>query len=964
MMNRRVLPALLFFCAVWQLLSLPAAAAVPPKEPMLRIETGMHTAMIKAVSVDAAGRWLVTASEDKTVRVWDLAGSGDEGGRVKGPAPTRVLRPSIGPGNEGKLFAVAISPDGGTIACGGWTGWDWRKSTSIYLFDRATGRMLKRLDGFPDVIKALRYSQDGKRLAVALGAGEGVYLLNTADWKLAGADKAYGNDCYGLDFDREGRLVTASWDGLVRLYDGNFQLAAKGKAPNGERPYSVAFSGDGSKVAVGCDDSRKVAVLSGNDLTPLYIPPGGADNGSLFSVAWSPDGAALYAGGSYRNDRKYLVRRWEDGGRGAFSDIPVAGGNIMQLVTLPGGAVAYAAAGPEIGVAATVAASALTFGPSVIDHRDGKLLLSHDGSSIGFGYGGGNTAAHFSVTERSLKQGGGQDGTAAPVTDLPGLRVTDWQNGTAPLLNGKPLKLDQHETVRTLAMSKERGLFVLGTDWNLRCFDRHGRQLWCSAAPGNAWQVNVAGNGKVAVAAFGDGTIRWYRLRDGKELLAFFPHTDRKRWVLWTPSGYYDASVGGEELAGWQLNGGSAAQSADFFPVSRFRSVFCRPEIVSRLLQSPDEAQAVKSAEMAGGKSGGGKSLQALLPPVVAISNPQDKAVIDGSEASVDFTVRSPSGEAITGLKVLVNGRPVAFREGKGASAGERSVIFPLPAGESEIAVIAENRHTASEAAIVRVSRSGGESGPEVISMQPRLFILAVGVGAYPERDMALDFAAKDAKDFASLMLLQKGGLYGEVGVRVLTDAAANRQAVLDGLKWLGREAGERDTAIVFLSGHGVTEPGGAYYFLPVDGRADMPAGSAVIFSEIRSTLMTLPGKAVLFVDTCHAGDVMGGSKRAGDVNAVVNELSSAENGVVVFASSTGRQYSMEDPAWGNGAFTKALVEGIAGKADYTGKGRITIASLDLWLSERVQELTEGKQTPTTAKPRTIPDFPLALKRQ
>ena len=953
MMNRRVLSALLFFCTVWQLLALTAAAAVPPKEPMLRIETGMHTAMIKAVSVDAAGRWLVTASEDKTVRVWDLAGAGDQGAGKMEPPP-------IGPGNEGKLFAVAMSPDGSTIACGGWTGWDWQKTSSIYFFDRTTGRLVKRMDGFPNVVKALRYSPDGRFLAIALGAKKGVYLLSVAESKLAGYDGAYGNDCYGLDFDRNGRLATASWDGMVRLYDGDFKLVAKVKAPNGERPYSIAFTGDGSRIAVGCDDSRKVVVLSGTDLSPLYIAPGGADSGTLFSVAWSPDGATLYAGGSHRNDRKFLVRKWEQGGKGVFSDLPVADGNIMQLVTLPGGSLAYAAVGPEIGVVAPGSGSSFSRGPSVVDHHDGALLLSADGSSIGFDYGG-NPGALFSVTERSLQQGVDQGGMTGPITDLPELRVTEWRNSPAPLLNGKPLRLDQHETSRSLASSRDSSVFVLGTDWNLRCFDRRGKELWRAAAPGITWQVNITGNGKVAVAAFGDGTIRWYRLRDGKELLAFFPHTDRKRWVLWTPSGYYDASVGGEELAGWHLNGGSAAHAADFFPVSRFRSVFCRPEIISRLLQSLDEAQAVKFAELVGGKTGGGKSLQALLPPVVTISTPQDKAVIDGSEVTVDFTVRTPSGESLTGMKVLVNGRPVAFREGKGALAGTNRVIFALAAGESEIAIIAENRHAASEPAIVRVSRA--ESEPEVISMQPRLFILAVGVGAYPDREMALDFAAKDAKDFASLMLLQKGGLYGEVGVKLLTDAAANRQAVLDGLKWLGREAGERDTAIVFLSGHGVTEPGGAYYFLPVDGQADKLAGSAVIFSEIRNALMSLPGKAVLFVDTCHAGDVMGGRKGASDVNAVVNELSSAENGVVVFASSTGRQYSMEDPEWGNGAFTKALVEGITGKADYTGKGRITIASLDLWLSERVQELTGGKQTPTTAKPRTIPDFPLAVKR-
>ncbi len=56
-------------------------------------------------------------------------------------------------------------------------------------------------------------------------------------------------------------------------------------------------------------------------------------------------------------------------------------------------------------------------------------------------------------------------------------------------------------------------------------------------------------------------------------------------------------------------------------------------------------------------------------------------------------------------------------------------------------------------------------------------------------------------------------------------------------------------------------------------------------------------------------------------------------------------------------------VERIGGKADYMEKGRITINTLDLYISERVKELTKGKQTPATARPQTIPDFPLALRR-
>jgi hypothetical protein len=44
------------------------------------------------------------------------------------------------------------------------------------------------------------------------------------------------------------------------------------------------------------------------------------------------------------------------------------------------------------------------------------------------------------------------------------------------------------------------------------------------------------------------------------------------------------------------------------------------------------------------------------------------------------------------------------------------------------------------------------------------------------------------------------------------------------------------------------------------------------------------------------------------------------------------------------------------------GKGRITVASVETFVADRVSRLTEGKQTPTVAKPQTIPDFVIALR--
>jgi len=120
----------------------------------------------------------------------------------------------------------------------------------------------------------------------------------------------------------------------------------------------------------------------------------------------------------------------------------------------------------------------------------------------------------------------------------------------------------------------------------------------------------------------------------------------------------------------------------------------------------------------------------------------------------------------------------------------------------------------------------------------------------------------------------------------------------------------------------------------------------------------------LVFLDTCYAGQAVVATRGATDLNGFVNELSSTENGVVTYASSTGREVSEEDPSWANGAFTKALIEGLGtsttkGRADITGKGVITTSALDLWVSERVKELTRGAQHPVMSRPSTVPDFPM-----
>ena len=153
-----------------------------------------------------------------------------------------------------------------------------------------------------------------------------------------------------------------------------------------------------------------------------------------------------------------------------------------------------------------------------------------------------------------------------------------------------PIALEQGEISRALAIRADRAGFVLGTEFYLRAFDAAGKERWNRPGPGVAWGVDLGADGRVVVAAYGDGTIRWHRWSDGQELLALFVHKDTKAWVAWTPTGYYMASPGGEDLIGWHVNRGWE-QEADFFPASRFRDRFSRPDIVRLVLRRSTRAR-------------------------------------------------------------------------------------------------------------------------------------------------------------------------------------------------------------------------------------------------------------------------------------------------------------------------------------------------------------------------------------
>lgn len=991
------------FCLAVLGFSATASMAAPnlPKEPVLRIETGSHLALITRISADAAGRWIVTASEDKTARLWD-ARSGQA---------IAVLRPPIGAESLGAIYAAALSPDGRTVAVGGNSAFDGGGGHLLHLFDRASASIPPKstLTGMEAPITQLAWSRDSQYLAIGLRQqGLRVFRRNL---EFVGADPEFNEAVFGAEFAVDGRLAVTSIDGALRLYQigrKGLERIARKQAPGG-KPYGVSFSGDGRTLAVGYQDQARVDLLDATSLALVHSIE--YKGGNLGRVAWAADGGTLFAAGSHVSGGRFPVLAFDQNGRGPKREIGHFGNTVMALASLPDGSVAAASADPAWAIFDLQGKVQAASRPQTADFRDAgdSFKLGPGAETLAFRLSSQGDGMVFDLAAGSLKSGLPPERTLSP-------RVrgesSDWKNSATPRFNGRSLPLKPGEVARSLAMAPGERSFVLGSEWFLRHFSADGAVLWERRVAAAAWAVNISADGRWVLAGLGDGSVRWLRLEDGAEQLALFVHPDRERWIVWTPSGYYDTSVGGESLVGWHLNR-AFNQSADFFTAGRFRDRLYRPDVIQKVLASGDEREALRAAqaELAALEASGAglaapqsanavaepkaqrpasvvaKTVAAkmrtgeiteVLPPVVELRS--EPVIQTGANTvPVRLELRSPSDAPVTGVKARVNGKLVRNLSGKGLrAAGVQEIEVPVPGGDAEIMIFAENRHGKSDPTTIKVKRAVESSRTAPLEKYEKLYLLIVGISKYPE-DWALGLADKDARDFSHHMARQTGQLYGTAIPKLLINEQATRKNVLDGLKWLRDSVGEKDAGVVFFAGHG-DRVGSAYYFIPGDPQAlpdraqfktaqDFDAwklknGPALWVSgdEISKTLLGLKGRAAFFIDTCHAGQAARQANRGTpDMTGALNELDE-EKGVIIFASSTGRELSQEDAEWGNGAFTKALIEGIRGGADKDKNGLIRPSYLSAYVNDRVRALTKNEQRPVIF---TVGiDDPIAVKTQ
>ena len=517
-----------------------------------------HTGGVRSAEFSRDGTLILTASWDRTARIWN----------ARTGQPVRVLQ-----GHADRVRIARFSPDGTRIVTGSW-------DRSARIWETATGRQLCVLSGHTDLVSSAAFSPDGRQVVTAsydrtARVWDGASCRQTLT--LTGHRELLASASYSPDGRR---VITASYDKTARIWDAatGQQLSVLSSA----RLWFAAFSPDGqSVVTTGDDDTARIwDAATGRQLTALR-----GHREVVSSAAFSPDGRSIVTA-SHDN----TARIWDIAMR-------------EQLAVLTGHADRMSSArfAPD---GKRVVTASYDRTARIWDVSNGKQIMMLSGHtdwvwSAAFSPDGRHIVT--SSTDRSARiwdaASGRQEVALNGHTDLiawavfspDGRRVaTASDDRTARVWDaatGRQLVLlrGHAERVWSAAFSPDgRQIVTASYDKTARIWDAAtGRQI--TLLSGHTDLVAAAAfspDGRRIVTASSDKTARVWDAVTGRQLLVLNGHSDGLTAVVFSPDNRFIATASNDKtvriwdaVSGQQvtvlLGHADAVQSVDFSPDGR-----------------------------------------------------------------------------------------------------------------------------------------------------------------------------------------------------------------------------------------------------------------------------------------------------------------------------------------------------------------------------------------------------------
>lgn len=192
---------------------------------------------------------------------------------------------------------------------------------------------------------------------------------------------------------------------------------------------------------------------------------------------------------------------------------------------------------------------------------------------------------------------------------------------------------------------------------NIMAIDAACRQIWSATGSSPIRALKADESGKSVLSWSEDGVVDFRNAMTGKKYLSMVFDSSGKEWLLWTPSGYFDASPHGEELLYWMpAASGEKDQFPGLFSMGSLSSHFRKPAVVDAAMLCYDENTALKRLKFAGGKPAEEIRIQQRIPSIY-LSFPGDQLFFSAPEVRIPV-FQVPGRKPLKILRVWVDGQP------------------------------------------------------------------------------------------------------------------------------------------------------------------------------------------------------------------------------------------------------------------------------------------------------------------
>lgn len=837
--------------------------------PQIVIDSKGHSARISNLHYSNDGTQIVSISEDKTIKVWDV-----ESGDI-----VKKYEAETGDGFEGMFYASALSPDGKLLAVAGYKVSSARENY-IIIIDLVKNAQVSTAIGHSDVINSLAFNAAGTYLAsgaadnsVNIWKMDGseqlplVTTLNTSGpvscvsfnpktqdlavaqdskdvivFSLAGLDqsgtkflpkvwKQHKGVVDKVVFSPDGQfLVSTSFDNELILWktDGRM-LKEFGKLAN--PIHAIAFSAD-SKILAGLDITgagMSWGIPSGNKFTDFR----GHDN-TVFCAAFSPSPSHYIVASAGGINNEILL--WN----------PINGSTIRKIKG-KGNAVQALAFGDGLNL--FISQEAVKNNKPLFKTKFDFASLTIDHSANPAGIIEPKTASPISQTSensltlpkgKSIRTDPNEDGRILDFLQLGDGRIIVASDFSVKMYdhNGLPLKefVGHLGAVRSIASTADGAYVATGAEdqtiilWRLGDSGfvptlRHvfADEQWAeffSSLPVDslttmptrkAWMDVITFLKKEGVKAHREIEQVYANIAEIIIPFATLFVADDHEWVCWTPKGYFACSSNGGQYFGWHVNRG-IRKLADYYSAEQFFEILYRPEDVAKSFQQGKRVEDII-------KESGERlfDLTKLHRPSAAFFDIRvitratdllkyEKGKIYTQAKRLPIMVEVyDGGGGVKEVNIYQNDKLIITDKGV-KTKGEGDKVTKT----YEVEMVNE----VNEFKVVVVNFQKIESRPDFLTVEYKgeilvtstLHMLAVGINKYQNEAYNLNYAQPDAKSLVTELNEKGKKLFKEINRIEIYDEDATRENIVMAFKTLVARAKPEDVFLFYYAGHGTLD--------------------------------------------------------------------------------------------------------------------------------------------------------------